>query len=371
MEYALALSRYRSSTIGFTMKFSRTRAFLLSFVALATVHAYAEGPSFYALIDGGMASSKISGGVAASASKSEFITGGVVPTFAGLKFEKTIADLTVGVQLEQGFTLNTPAGSNYYFFSNGGELLNRQKNIYVKSSVGSFVMGVQPNVAFGTVLMGDPRGGSNFGSSLAMLDINGSLGTVDYASFSYTSPTMAGFTLAGQYVPESRTDVGEIKTGSRASATYARGDLTLGLATYTNQIIGKKDLSGNILSANYKLGSFTLKGITASQKSDTFTSALNTSGIGGSYTLNDKTSFDAGYYSSKSNISNFKVETAAAGAYYTLTKELKLYGQYSVVDNKGKATSAWNFAGPSIITGDLGAGQKAKTLNVGLIFSYF
>ena len=353
------------------MKFSRTRAFLLSSVALATMHAYADGPSFYALIDGGMASSKISGGVAASASKSEFITGGVVPTFAGLKFEKTVANLTVGVQLEQGFTLNTPTGSSYYFFSNGGELLNRQKNIYIKSSAGNFVMGVQPNLAFKTVLMGDPRGGSNFGSSLAMIDANGGLGTVDYASFSYTSPTMSGFTLAGQYVPESRTAVGEIKTGSRASATYASGDLTLGLATYTSQVVAKKDSSGNILSANYKLGSLTLKGITASQKTDTFTAALSTTGVGGSYALNDKTSLDAGYYKSTSNTRNFKVDTIAAGAYYNLTKELQFYGQYAFLNNKGSSTSAWNFAGPSIITGDLAAGQKAKTLNVGLIFSYF
>jgi hypothetical protein len=339
-------------------------------MALATMQAYADGPSFYALIDAGMASSKITGGVAASASRSEFITGGVVPNFVGFKFEKTVADLTVGVQLEQGFTLNTPSGSSYYSFGNG-DLLNRQKNVYIKSSVGSFVMGVQPNAAFGTVLMGDPRGGSNFGSSLAMINANGGLGTVDNASFSYTSPNLSGLTLVGQYVPESRTAVGEIKTGSRAAATYVSGNLTLGLATYSNQVISKKDSSGNILSANYKLGSFTLKGIAASQKTDTFTAALGTTGVGGSYTLNDKTSFDAGYYSAKSNTSNFKVDTIAAGAYYNLTKELKFYGQYAAVDNKGGATAAWNFAGPSIITGDLGAGQKAKTLNIGLIYSYF
>ena len=352
------------------MKFSRTRAFLLSSKALATMHAYADGPSFYALIDGGVASSKLSGGGVAAQSKSEFVTGGVVPNFVGFTLEKTLAGLTVGVKLEQGFSLNEPTGSSYYAFGNG-DFLNRQKNIYIKSSSGTFVMGVQPNVAFGTVLMGDPRGGSNYGSSLAMINGNGGLGTVDNASFSYTSPTMAGFTLAGQYVPESRTDIGEIKTGSRASVTYASGDLTLGLATYTNQVVSKKDLSGNILAANYKLGSFTLKGITSSQKSDTFTSALNTTGVGGSYTLNDKTSFDAGYYTAKSNTGNFKVNTTAAGAYYNLTKELKLYGQYAVLDNKGSSAASWNFAGPTIFPYSFSSGQSAKTLNLGLIFSYF
>ena len=355
------------------MKFSRTRALLLSSMALATMQAYADGPSFYALIDAGMASSQISGGGVASQSKSEFVTGGVVPNFVGFKFEKTVADLTVGVQLEQGFSFNTGNSTNSYYAFGNGDLLNRQKNVYIKSSSGTFVMGVQPNAAFGTVLMGDPRGGSNYGSSLAMIDANGGLGTVDNASFSYTSPTMSGFTLVGQFVPESGTKVGDVKSGSRASATYGSGDLTLGLATYTSKIngVGVKDSSGNILSANYKLGSFTLKGITASQKTDTFTAALGTTGVGGSYTLNDKTSFDAGYYKSSSNSSNFKVDTVAAGAYYNLTKELKFYGQYAVLNNKGSAPAAWNFAGPTILSGAFAAGQKATTLNVGVIYSYF
>lgn len=352
------------------MKITRSRVLVLSALALASAQAFADGASFYALVDGGIASSSITG-AGTTASKSEFVTGGVAPTFAGFKLEKTDSGITYGVQLEQGFTLNSSTG-NFYSFGNG-DILNRQKNFYVSSGVGKFVMGVQPNVAFVNVLGVDPRGGSNFGSSLAMIDAQGGLGTVDNASVSYSSPEMSGFKVALQYVPESTTATNDVKTGSRVAINYGSGNLTVGLSTYSSQINGTniKDKTGTILGATYKMGSFTLKGITASQNTNTYTSALTTNGIGGGYSLSDKLSLDLGYYNATSSIGNFKVDTTALGAYYNLGKDLKVYAQYAVVDNKGSSTSAWNFAGPSIITGDLTAGQKAETFNVGLLFSYF
>lgn len=348
------------------MRLSFKHAFMVSALSLASAQAFADGPYFYALVDGGMASSKISGG-SSSSSKSEFVTGGVVPTFAGMKLDKTMDGITVGVALEQGFTLNSNS-DNYAWFGNG-KLLNRQKNIFVKSAAGTVVVGVQSNIAFGNVLMGDPRGGSNYGSSLAMIDGNGGLGTVDNASISYTAPTMSGLTLAGQYVPESKTGVGK---ASRFVATYAAGDVKLGVSNYTDAFTGKKDSTGTIFSANYKLGSFTLKGISARQKSDSFTSALTTTGVGGEYVVNSKLSLDAGLYNAKSSVGTFKVDTTAAGAYYAITKDLKFYTQYAVVQNKGRSNGVgWNFAGPTLFQYAFNAGQKATTLNAGLILSYF
>ena len=353
------------------MKVSVSRAICLSSFAWFTMQAYADGPSVYALIDGGVASSKITG-TNTSTSQTEFVTGGVVPNFVGFKLDKTSDGLTVGVQLEQGFSLNSSKSSGSYYAFGNGDILNRQKNIFVKSSAGSFVFGVQPNIAFGNVLMGDPRGGSNYGSSLAMINGNGGLGTVDTASLSYTSPSLSGLTVGVQYVPQSSKTAGEVKTGSRLAATYANGPLTLGISNYSNTVVDKKDSTGTILAANYKLGSFTLKGISASQKTDTYTDALKTNGIGGAYALNDKTSFDIGYYKTTSGISNFKVDTTGVGAYYNITKDLKFYGQYAVVDNKGSANGVgWNFAGPTIFAYAFDAGQKATTVNAGLIFSYF
>jgi hypothetical protein len=346
--------------------------------------AFADGISAYALIDGGVASSKISGGTAASTSQTEFVTGGFAPTFVGAKFEKTIDGLTVGAQIEQGFLLNKGGSTTNYGFGYDGiagtasDIFNRQENVFVKGSSGTFIFGTQPNIAFNTIFVGDPRSGSNFGSSLAMLDANGGLGTIDIAALSYTSPTVNGFTGAATYVPQSNTTSGDPKTGGRATLTYSSGVFTIAGATYANKINGatsgttKADSNGNILAANYKLGSTTVKGLYASQTTDGFNTALHTYGIGAVYDLTAKTSFDAGYYnSSNGDTTQFKATTTAFGAYYKINDSFKIYSQYAVVNNNGASSLYWNFAPPTIISGSLGADQKATALNIGIQFSYF
>ena len=361
-----------------------SKIFVLTAVC-AAAHAYADGPSVYALVDGGIASSKISGGT--TASKSEFVTGGVAPTFVGFGFDKTIDGLTVGLKLEQGFTLNSNSG-NYYAFGNG-DVLNRQKNIFIKGSSGSVVLGVQPNIAFSAVLNGDPRGASNFGSSIVLINGNGGLGTVDNASLSYSSPSLSGLSIAAQYVPQTKEATssspynnGEIKTGSRYLVTYAKDAFSAGLAGYSNKLINAPggtvgadlDLNGTIAYVTYKVGDLTLKGITSSQKSPTFTKALNTTGFGGSYAINGKTSVDLGVYTAKSDLNSFKLDVTGVGVYYDITKQLKFYTQYAVTDNKsgaGAAAAGWSYSGPSLMPGTISGGQKADVLNVGLIYSYF
>jgi hypothetical protein len=308
-------------------------------------------------------------------SKTEFVTGGYAPNFMGMSFEKPMeGGITAGIKLEQGFLLSSPpdGGSQYFFGSDSGDLFNRQANIYIKSAAGTFVAGKQSNLAFNTVLLGDPRSGSNYGSSLAALDAQGSLNTVDNASFSYTSPSLNGFTVAAQYVPESITEVGKIKSGNRLSLTYANGPATFGMATYSNEINGQTAKNqGSIFSGNYKLGDFTLKGIYADQKTATYTQSLKTSGLGGAYALNGKTTLDLGYFNSTSNIGSFKTNTYAAGVQYKLIKDLAIYGQYAKVDNKGSSTAVYNFAPPTIASGVINAGQTGTTLNIGLLYSYF
>ncbi len=43
------------------MKINRSRVLVVSALALASAQAFADGPSFYALVDGGIASSSITG----------------------------------------------------------------------------------------------------------------------------------------------------------------------------------------------------------------------------------------------------------------------------------------------------------------------
>ena len=346
---------------------------IVSTVAVSSV-THAEGVSFYALIDGGVANSRISGaGAPNPSSKTEFVTGGYAPTFAGMKFEKAVSGaMTAGVQLEQGFLLTpNPNGGDRWAFGNSN-LLNRQANIYVKGSAGNLVVGTQPNLAFKNVLMGDPRA-SNYGSALAMIDIAGSLNTVDDASLSYTSPEFSGFKLAVQYVPESKSAKNDIKTGTRALLSWSDGPASIGIATYSTDIIGQVSRnSGNIFSGNYKFGAFTLKGILAEQKTASYTSSLSTQGIGGAYALNADTTLDLGYYTSKSDIGGLKTGTIGAGVQYKLTKELTLYGQYAKVDNSSKSAAApFNFTWVTVFPGSIAAGQSATTINAGLLYAFF
>ncbi len=381
-------------------KAGKTRLAVASLGLVSSVGAYAaDGVSFYALIDGGVASSNISGkSLPTPSSKTEFVTGGYAPTFAGLKYEKAIeGGIVAGAQLEQGFLLTPDNSGDRWGFGNGN-ILNRQANLYLKGSLGNLVVGTQPNIAFNTVLLGDPRFGSNYGSSLAMIDIGGKLNTVDDASISYTAPTFSGLTLAGQVVTQSKTTsvpagVGfgqgpsgsGINHGARASATYTYEKFTGGLAYYTSTIPGTANSdptksisssrdSGTILALTYKLEPVTLKFIGADQKvAATSSYDLKTWGLGAVYALGAKTTFDAGYYESKVDVGNIKTKTYAAGVQYKLTSNIALYGQLARVEAKGDAgTSApFNFTWTTTLTNFLSAGQTASTANVGLLFSFF
>jgi predicted porin len=369
--------------------------FKLTVLAAATVAcaAQAEGLYTYALVDGGVASTRVTG----SASKTEFVTGGYAPNFVGMTYEKpTQGGLTVGVKMEQGFTINAARNNvsnsttNTHFAFGNGDFLNREANIYVKSNeIGKFVVGTQPNLPFTTVLLGDPRHGSNYGSALATISGKGGLTTVDDAAIGYTSNSFNGLTLAGQIVPESRTSAYAntngfsytVKSGTRVAATYAKDALTFGVAGYddtnftSTSTSATVKTSGTIASLVYKMGAATLKGIYASQKnpmpfSNNVTS-VKTTGVGGNYALTGSTVVDAGYYTATGD-AGYKLNTLGLGIQHALTKELKLYVQAAKVDNKGSSGSeGYNFTWSTVQTGVVGVGGTANTLNAGLLLALF
>jgi Gram-negative porin len=371
------------------MKFTASKSLLAAAVATLALASHAEGLYTYALVDGGVASTRVTG----SASKTEFVTGGYAPNFVGMTYEKpTQGGLTVGVKLEQGFTLNTARNnltgentSTHFAFGNG-DFLNREANFYIKSNeIGKFVVGTQPNLPFTTVLLGDPRAGSNYGSALAMVNGKGGLTTVDDAAISYTSNSFNGLTLAGQIVPESRTSSYantngfsyNVKSGTRVSGTYSKDALTMGLAGYSDTNFTSTSspsptvkTNGTIASLVYKLGAANLKGIYTSQKSP-FGVNVKTTGVGGNYAITAATVVDAGYYSSTGD-SGFKMNTLGLGVQHALTKELKLYAQVAKVDNKGTSgNEGYNFTWSTVQTGVVGNGGSANTINAGLLLALF
>lgn len=336
-------------------------------------HAQADGFKFYALLDGGFANTSIKG--TGGTSRTEFVTGGYAPNFAGMTGEKSLGSgLKGGFNVEQGFLLNNNPTTNSRFFFGPDSLANRQANLWVSGSYGTVKMGTQPNIAFKSVLLGDARFGSNYGSSLAAIVLDGGLGTVDTSAISYTSPNLSNFTLATSLVSSQKnTGATTVSSGSRASVTYAKDALSATLALYNNKtksIPTTPDANGHVLGANYKFGAFTLKGLYAKQKTAAFPS-LKTTGFGGAYDLSSETTIDAGVYRSVDSSGRYKMNTTGIGVQHKIIKDLALYAQYAYVKNNDTAAVAFNFAGPTIQPGSITRGQSASTLNIGALYSFF
>ena len=351
------------------MKSTIRKTIVMTSLATAGMCTHAEGISFYALLDGGIAHTSIKG-AGVTASETEFVTGGFAPNFVGLTSEKKLdAGYSVGFKMEQGFLLNqrTDGVSSRYFFGDDA-VLNRQANVFIKGNLGKLTVGTQPNIAFNSVLMADPRSGSNFGSSLAAVVISGGLGTIDNGSLSVTAAPMSGLSISAQYVPQQSTPIG-IQNGSRLAAVYTAGNFAATAAGYTNtSSTTTPDSSGTVLGSTYKFGNFTAKALHLSQKNAS-TESLKTNGLGGSYALTSETNLDFGTF--KSTKTGYDMSTNAVGVYHKLMKDLTIYGQYASVKNKGTSDTPYNFAPPTNITGNITTGQTANTINIGLLFSYF
>lgn len=333
----------------------------------ATVCAHAEGVSIYALLDASVASSSISGS-GTTANKTEFVTGGYAPNFIGIAGEKKLeGSVTGGFKVEQGFLLSQPASGNSRFAFGDDSLFNRKAYLYIKAPFGTGAIGTQSNIAFDSVLLGDARFGSNYGSSLAAVVISGGLGTIDNNAVSYTSPTLSGFTAAASYVPETAT----VRSGTRLAGTYASGPLKATLAYYRTDVIAETEArTGSVVGATYKIGDFDVKGLYVKQKTATY-DALTTVGFGGAYFATAKLTFDAGIYRSSDSGSDYKMDTVGLGVQYQFVKDLTAYAQYANVKNRGSTSVPFNFAPPTLLTGSLTTDQTANTFNVGLLYSFF
>lgn len=346
----------------------------LCLVGAVATQAQAEGFNFYALLDGGIANTKVSGG-ATQPGKTEFVTGGYAPSFAGVTAEKSLGQgFSGGFQLEQGFLLN-PGSSNPWFFSDTSGLFNRRANLYIKSKAGTLTLGTQGNAFFSSLLAVEPRSGSNFGSSLATIAGDGQSykGTVDKGAISYASPTVAGLGMIVELVPANVDTT--VKSGNRFSIKYAGEALTATAATYSTEIAATAPApdytrTGSLAGASYKVGDITFKGIWVKQTTTGFAD-LKTSGVGGVYQISPSIALDLGVYESKDVAAGYKTSTVGTGIQYKFLKDLTVYGQYSSVKNGGTATAAYNFAPPMAVdAGTLTAAQTGTTWNVGLLYGF-
>ena len=361
------------------MKFqNRQITFAATLIAASCIcDAKAGEIGFYALLEGGISQTSISGGSAGINGKNELMTGGYAPNFFGIKGERDMGNgYTGGFTLEQGFLLGTPnnpngsagpfAANSQFSFGDKDGLFNRQANVSLAGAIGTFRFGTQPNMAFGAVVANDPRAGSNYGSGLPAVVTAGGLTTADFGSISYTSPTVNGFTGSAQYKPQSS----DAYTGARGVVNYAGDGLSASLAAYANSSSTNGDSNGYVAGLTKSVGDFNLKLLVASQNTQNYAGLL-TLGAGGSYKLTSNTTLDAGVYSSKK--SSYNVNTAAVGMQYKFLKDLTFYTQYASVSNNGTDTAVFNFTPPNDTNfqSTIGAGQTANSINLGFILAFF
>lgn len=342
-------------------------------LATASLGAHAEGVSFYGLLDGGYATTSISGG----ASTTEFITGGYAPNFIGVTGSKDLGKgMTGGFNLEQGFLLNSPSSttSSRFGFGSGDALFNRQANLFIKGGFGEIKAGTQGNAAFSSVLLGDARFGSDYGSSLAAIVINGGMSTADSGTLGYTSPTMYGLTAVYQYVPQDNvsnsTGTGGIRGGTRASLSYDAGPFKASLAAYSTDTVGETvTRKGSVVAATYKIGPVDLKALYTMQKTATYDS-LKTVGLGGAYFVTSDLTLDFGVFKTTDSATDYQSLTTGVGAQYALAKGMTAYFQYANVKNTGATSVAYNFTGDTQAGFSITSGKIASTYNVGILYSF-
>jgi Gram-negative porin len=395
----------KSAKPGVLMKkhFSQTVLFIA--LSAAGLAAQAEGFTFSTLVDVGVQSSRISGG-GSSTSLTEFATGALGPTLAHIGYTKSMNGLTAGVDLEEGFNLNsswngsTSANSAGAFGSYDGNtgLFNREASLSLGGDFGNFKAGRQYSAALHALISLDPKGVSNSGSILLpWLAMGGPL--FDQGSVSYGNKFGSSSVLLEYIMPNQKNTAtgpvgvnGSAATGKGLSANYLykEGDFGAGLGVYNmsnNSTSGLPSTlaSGFTLGANYKVGNMVLNVIDLQQKQNSpgvagFTATnlgqLNTFGVGGTYNLDAKTSFAIGAYNSKGSdgLKNVSADILSGTVTYELMPSVKLYGIYTNIKNSSGATafnlpatgSAAALASGFLLT----TGQTANVFNLGLQYAF-
>lgn len=400
------------------------RSAVVAALATAGVVAHADALpfNFYALVDVGYGSTTVSSTSVANALNTnsgttrEVRSSGIDPSFWGFTVEKSAGGLTAGFQSES--TINVTHMYNTQSSSVPTKLSDRQANLYVKSDkMGKLEAGTVTDPVFDALLTVEPTS-SGYGNTINVwfqtVGHSNNSPTSDTGAIKYTTPTVGGFTGKFSYVGSqySSTTAGantaSLGAGTRIVGLYSAGDFNA-VAGYesNNDKTGAVVQNTNLFGASYKMGAVTLKGIYLINRdnrqtvtSDTITpsngnaidvttttylidyGSLKTSGLGGSYDISDKLQFNTGFYQSKDGQSAGHANNTNATMFtsyltYEMIKDLKVYGEYSTTQNQStNSNNSFSFTSnygtaASSATGNVNAGQTAKSIIVGLHYGFF
>jgi len=382
--------------------------------ALATVGfaAHADGNlpfNFYALLDGGVTSTKITGGgVATNGTTTEFNTGNLAPNFFGITASKKVDGLEAGYKLEEGFLLSDASTNTSAFGPTGpsNKLFNRQANLFVAGDFGKFSLGTVTDSVFDGLLATDPLN-TSYGSAVqGILGTGG--GSIVTGALRYDTAKYNGFSASVTYKTSTSgatngSNNGSTGTGTRISALYQANGLTASLGhwldngtgttstatTYnittgvattnvpTNAITGQAD-SGSYGGLAYSFGKLTVNGnymrVTQNETLQESTGSLNVTGLGGSYAIDSKSNIGIAFHTYKDGgtLNGTNVSAVAALYTYEFIPGMKAYGLLTSLKDSSTGTSAFGYyTGGNSNAGALLANQTAQIMSIGLQYGFF
>lgn len=298
-----------------------------------------------------------------------FTDSGLSPSNFGLTGTEDLGGgLKAEFKLESGISV-----ANGGFNDSNGYFFGRQAYVGVTGGFGEVKAGLQFSPFFLSLYDLDPRGLSQFGSSLVIYADNVfATGIFTPNAFSYTSPVLWGFqasallslgSVAGdfqkgrQYSASLKYDNGTLMV----SASYFNANASTGSALMTTTPTQLPvSFQGRQLGVSYKIGRLTAKASFVNFRVGD--QSNNVYGGGADFLAQPQLDLNAGvwYQEQRKQTTNHSL-LAAIGASYFLSRATTLYAQVAVVNNHGTMDT-----GLSINNAMFGAGGTTTGVNLGI-----
>jgi predicted porin len=275
------------------------------------------------------------------------IDSGSEPSQFGVKGTE---DLGGGLKAEFDLESGIDIANGGYNDSNGN-FFGRQAWVALDGNYGQLKAGLQFSPFFLALADSDPRGMSQFGSSLIIDVDNATLtGIFNSNAVSYTSPTIAGF--QGSVMLALGGEAGDFQAGRQYSASlkYDNGGLMVNASIYDGNSGGTAPIGSTVGIEGRTVGvAYTFGGLTAKASFVNYKVAgqfnNNVYGGGLDYKWLPELDINGGLWvtSDHSDTTNHSL-MAALGAEYYLSHATTLYAQIGVVNNHGAETQGLSVA---------------------------
>jgi len=299
--------------------------------------------TLYGVVDGGLlyTSKTLDAATGGNGGKQfSFVDGGSAPTQFGLTGTEDLGGGAKAIfKLESGFSV-----ANGAFNNSNGNLFGRQAYVGLTNPFGTLKLGLQFSPFFNTLYDLDPRGLSQFGSSLPIyLDHVLGTGVFNANAVSYASPVVAGFSGSAMFAFGGVA--GNFQSGRQYSVNlkYDNGTVMVEGAFYNGNSGGTVNTApptniafvGRMLGASYKIGKLTAKASFTNYKvAGGFNSNVYDAGL--DFLAMPDLDFNGGvwFVSDRNDTTNHSM-MGALGAQYFLSHRTTLFGQVAVVNNHG------------------------------------